>query len=134
MNRNDLVKPISVMENMTIEVDTPDGTLFFTIMEENGMPVRVSSQFGKAGTSLAAWAGALDAVVNLALSVGAGLDDIISTLSNINSDRRRPSRGIPVTSGPNGVVVALMEYKREKYKDITKVLGRRGASSRYNDE
>lgn len=103
---------------MTIEVNTPDGVLYYTICESNGVPTKVISTFGKAGTSLAAWAFAMDVLVNMLLEKKADINDIINNLSNISASKsiRTPS-GVKVGSGPEGLVIALLEYKRQKFHE-----------------
>lgn len=113
-------------KSVTIEVETPDGVLYFTVVEDNsGRPCRVISIIGKSGSSLAAWAEAVDQLINLAFSKGAGINDILEALSNISTSKPirslRPT--LVVKSAPDGIVVALSAYKREKYKEHVRMLG-----------
>lgn len=108
--------------SMTVEVITPDGNLYYTICDaEDSTPIKVISVFGKSGTSLAAWAQALDILVNMLLARGTGINDIIEALSNLSNDKViRDHKGVRVGSGPEGMAVALMEYKRQKYHDLNR--------------
>jgi hypothetical protein len=107
-------------ESMTIEVKTPDGVLYYILCEdEDGQLNKVISIFGKAGTALAAWAFATDCLVNMLLERKVGVNEIIERLSNIsNSKPIRTATGVKVGSGPEGLVVALLEYKRQKFRDL----------------
>jgi hypothetical protein len=106
-------------ESMTIEVNTPDGLLYCTICEKDNKIVKIISTFGKAGNSLAAWSNAVDILVNLLLQQGLDVNDIISELSLISASKPMisPNTGTKVASGPAGIVIALLEYKRQKYQE-----------------
>lgn len=106
--------------SVTVEVNTPEGVLYCTICEdEHGLPVKIISTFGKAGTTLAAWAYALDATINLLLEKKTGVNEIIQILSNISHSKPlKTAHGVRVGSGPEGIVVALLEYKRQKFKQL----------------
>lgn len=105
---------------MTIEVDTPDGVLYYTIMEEDNQPTKVISTFGKTGTSLAAWSFAVDQLVNLLFEKGTKVNEILEVLSSITTEKPKVTlKGVRVGSGPEGLVVALMEYKRQKYRELS---------------
>ena len=44
------------LNSATVKVQTPDGTMYLIIMEnEHGMPSRVDIQIGKSGTNIRAW-------------------------------------------------------------------------------
>lgn len=106
--------------SMTVEVNTPDGVLYYTICEDgDNSPIRVISTFGKAGTTLAAWAYAVDVLTNMLLERGTKIDSLIEGLSQISASKPlRTLEGIKVGSGPEGLVVALLEYKRQKYREL----------------
>lgn len=109
-------------DSMTIEVNTPDGVLYYTICESKYIPDRIAkviSTFGKAGTSLAAWAFAVDLLVNMLLENGTDINDIITQLAQISGDKpvKNINTGAKVGSGPEGLVVAILEYKRQKYRE-----------------
>lgn len=106
--------------SMTMEVNTPDGVLYCTVCELDNKPVKIISTFGKVGHSLAAWSSAVDLLVNLLFQNGLTINDIISELSTISPTIKSmtlPGNGIRVSSGPAGIVVALLEYKRQKYQE-----------------
>lgn len=106
--------------SMSIRIDSPNGYLYLTILEDDsGRPCKIETIMGKTGTDLAAWARATDQLVNLLLDNGVGINEIVDRLSGImvEKPKRLPS-GIYVKSGPDGIAVAFMEYKREKYKEM----------------
>lgn len=108
----------------TIKVETPDGDMFVTIMEnDSGRPCRVHVTIGKAGASIAAWSQAIAEMINSLLVGGKGINDIIVWLSQHTSSKPSRSRDIPIRSGPDGIVVALMEYRRHKFEAFREKLG-----------
>jgi len=115
----------SKFDGLTIQVKTPEGTMFVTITEdENGKPNAIWITIGKAGASIAAWAHSLARILTLSLDKGATINDLCVELSGQTSDKLRINGdGEIVRSGPEGVFVALMKYKRDKYEILTKTLG-----------
>lgn len=113
-------RKIEKWSSMTIRIETPNGYLYLTIIEdEKGRPIRLESVLGKAGSGSASWARAVDELINLLLENGVGIDHIIDKLAGISSEKpRRTPSGIYVRSGPDGIAVAFMEYKRQKYKEM----------------
>lgn len=108
-------------DSMTIEVNTPDGIAYYTIChDENNIPIKVISTFGKAGSALAAWAFAVDILVNMLLEQRVDINDIIMNLSQISGNKpmQHLSTGAKVESGPAGLVIAFLEYKRQKYREM----------------
>ena len=110
---------------LTIQVKSPDGTMFVTINEdENGKPIAIWISIGKAGASVAAWAVSMARILTLALDKGATISELCVELSGQTTDKVRiTGDGEYVRSGPEGVFVALMKYKRDKYDELTKTLG-----------
>lgn len=106
----------SSLPTTSVKVETPDGTLFVHIAEENGRAREVLLNIGKSGYSLAAWSDALARMVSLALKHGIAMQDIVVELSNIHTDRVRRSNGVAIHSGPDGLAVALMRYLATKAK------------------
>lgn len=122
-------------DGITIQVPTPDGTMFVTILEDlAGKPMGVQIHIGKAGAPIAAWSNALARIISLALDKGADMNDLVSELSSQTSDKNRMStRGEIVRSGVEGLWIALMQYKRDKFDATAKTLGdvdARGRSSK----
>lgn len=111
--------------NTTIRVPSGDGTLFVSIVEgEDGKPCAIMITIGKAGSSVRAWAHTFARILTMALEKGATVEDIITELSSQRGDRSTPSiGGQRVTSGPEAVYVALMEYRRGKFAVTRKQLG-----------
>lgn len=107
-------------KSVTVEVDTPDGTLYYTIIEgKNGQPAQVISTFGKTGTSVAAWANAVDQLTNLLLQNDVKINEILEALRHITTGKPIVTlKGVRVGSGPEGLVVAFQEYKRLKFREL----------------
>ncbi len=103
-----------LLPNVTIRVRTPDGTMFVSVSEHNDEPSHLLIHIGKSGHSLQAWADALARIVSLALRHGVRVQQIITEVSNITTDRRAFSNGISVHSGPEGVAHGLMQYLASK--------------------
>lgn len=104
----------------THRVEAPEGTVFVTIIEnDNGKPIAVDINIGKAGSTTQAWAKGMSRVITTSLENGTPLEHIIADLSTQNSDRVRLIRGgVIIRSGADAVGFALMEYKRSKYVPI----------------
>lgn len=123
MNSNVLKK--EVYDSITIGVNTPDGKMFVAIIEDEGKPVGINIYIGKAGAAIAAWAEGMSNMATLAMSNGASINDLISELSNQTSskavkDRRSQNN---IRSGLEGVVYALLKYRRERYKQLIADIG-----------
>lgn len=104
----------------TVRVSTPDGTLFVHIAEDDkGKLKQIMLNLGKAGTAASAWANALASSLTMSIELGATLEDILALLSNITSSSApRIAIGGKCSSGPEGVWMALMRYRREKHEEV----------------
>lgn len=96
----------------TMQVRTPDGTLFLTVVEN---PDKTLNSFhitiGKAGAPIAAWSSAVSALMTLAVDKGAQIEDLLVALSNLSSDRVTYNSSGMCRSGPDGVWQGLMLYR-----------------------
>lgn len=102
----------------SIRVKTPDGTMTVFITEdETGNPFLLNIFLGKAGTSVAAWAAATATLCSALLeSRKSGISDLVQMMSGITSARSlRLVDGISVSSGPEGLVLALMKYRDSNF-------------------
>lgn len=118
------IKVPEVCECIVLKVPTPDGTLFVTVLEENNKPIAFRLEIGKSGSTLRAWCDATALMSTLSLQKGATLDEIITELSNISSDKISfTDTQVPVRSGPDGFVLALMRYRQSKYDEMFETLG-----------
>lgn len=115
----------TVFNNLTFQVHSPDGLMFVSIMEDTeGKPCAIEIKVGKAGAPLRAWCHCLGRMVTMAFEKGATLSEIIEELSLQTSDGIRiTSNGMKCRSGPEGVYIALMEYRRDKFDQTRKLLG-----------
>jgi hypothetical protein len=109
-----------VFNTLTNKVRTPDGTMFVIVLEDKeGKPCGIHINIGKAGSSLSAWANATAALVTRMLGSGIGLNDIIKELSEMTSDKTvlTGDTNVPIRSGPDGLCYALMQYRKEKFRE-----------------
>lgn len=101
-------------------VETPDGTLFVNIVEDdNRKPIMIQVSGMKTGTPAFAWADALSRLCNIALNNGVDFMTLVEELSNITSSKAiRLVSGAAVRSGPEGFAVALMRYRDSRQEAI----------------
>lgn len=115
---------VEKFESKTIRTTTPDGTMF-TIIDENpdGTIAQIRVEIGKSGSKIRAWTFAFSQLVSMLIQRGASIEDIITVVSNTNSDKLVYDKTTPIRSGPAGFVQALMIYKEHKFKLLTEQLG-----------
>lgn len=111
-----------VYNSKVIGKRTPDGTLFVIINEDRktGKPVMIQMNIGKAGSSLSAWTYAMSAVCTLALEKGATIEELITLISNTNSDKLVMDATQPIRSGPAGLAQALIVYNHDRFEELEK--------------
>lgn len=119
--------PDKAYATFSVRVETPDGTLFVHIIEdEREIPQQVIINIGKAGTNLSAWA---DAAARLVTRMLPNVHAAIEELTGITSSRfRRLPKGQMIRSGPEGIAYALLAYRGAKYVEH-KPKRRSGAAS-----
>lgn len=122
--------PTNQFHGTTYCVDTPDGLMFVIIMEDaQYKPCGINIHIGKAGTAVSAWANAVARVCSLALDHGASIPELISELSQNNTDKSRRSGEVYIRSGVAGLSYALLQYHREGIHGPKRTrLANRGAS------
>lgn len=106
----------------SIRVLTPDGTIFVHFGEDEKHKLKgIWLNLGKAGSAVAAWAYALQEMINFSIDNGATLEDLIEKLASITSDGSpRIGIGGRCKSGPEGIWMALMLYRKELHKEAKK--------------
>jgi hypothetical protein len=112
-------------ESTSYRVESPDGTMFVIIADdERGRPIHVQINIGKAGASVGAWSHAMSRLMTVMLGNGFGVNDLIRELSQTTSDKLVTSGDgmIPVRSGIDAVCVALMMYRKDKYRGLVETL------------
>lgn len=117
--------PQDKFASVTFQIPTPDGNMFVTITEDDdGKPNAVWIHIGKSGSAVGAWSNTLARTMTLALDHGATINDLLVELSSQTTDKFRITpEGEAVRSGIEGVWVALMKYKRDKFEQVSKTLG-----------
>lgn len=116
----------SVFKMSAYQVRTPDGEMFVIIMEDdNAKPCGIEVKIGKVGGPLGAWAHSFSRIITLAIEHGVTINDLIEELSSQTSDSARTitHNNIPCRSGPEGVCIALMHYRSDKFAETAKQLG-----------
>lgn len=97
-------------DNHTYEVHTPDGTLFLSIVEEDGRPIRMSIEIGKSGSAIRAWTSTVEDLINTLLDKNVGIRELIAIFSSNHGDRESLNSHGNVKSGSDGIVYALYRY------------------------
>lgn len=104
---------------ISVAVDTPDGRMFVVFIEDNsGNLIDIQIHIGKSGTALAAWVSSICVLLRTMISSGYKLNDLIVSLSNITTHRVTYTnhKRIPIRSGPDGLVYAMMKYDEERHR------------------
>lgn len=109
-----IVRP-ETLPSLVWEVDTPDGTMYVTISELDGVPFEVDIRVGKAGLPLRAWCDATANLINALIQRSIPLTIVIQAVSNLSSHRiSNLPNGSKIRSGPEGIAYCLMSYVRRK--------------------
>jgi ribonucleoside-diphosphate reductase alpha chain len=104
-----------VLRGTTYRVDTPLGTMFVNITEDDkGQPFEVFITLGKAGGSAMADAEAVGRLISLALRSGIPLSEVHKQLRGISSDRAVGLGPNKVLSVPDAIGIALERWWRDK--------------------
>jgi ribonucleoside-diphosphate reductase alpha chain len=104
-----------VLRGTTRRVETPLGTLYVTITEDDkGQPFEVFMTLGKAGGALMADVESLGRLISLALRSGIPIKEIYRQLRGISSDRVIGLGPHKVLSVPDAVGIAIERWMQEK--------------------
>jgi len=104
-----------VLRGTTRRVDTPLGTLYVTITEDDrGQPFEVFMTLGKAGGALMADVESLGRLISLALRSGIPIKEIYRQLRGISSDRVIGLGPNKILSVPDAVGIAIERWMQEK--------------------
>ena len=104
-----------VLRGTTRRVETPLGTLYVTITEdERGQPFEVFMTLGKAGGALMADVESLGRLISLALRSGIPIKEIYRQLRGISSDRVIGLGPNKILSVPDAVGIAIERWMQEK--------------------
>jgi len=104
-----------MMRGTTRRVETPLGTLYVTITEdEKGQPFEVFMSLGKAGGALMADVEAMGRLISLALRSGISIKEIHRQLRGISSDRVIGLGPNKVLSVPDAVGISLERWMQDK--------------------
>ena len=104
-----------VLRGTTRRVETPLGTLYVTITEDDrGQPFEVFMTLGKAGGALMADVESLGRLISLALRSGIPIKEIYRQLRGISSDRVIGLGPNKILSVPDAVGIAIERWMQEK--------------------
>jgi len=104
-----------VLRGSTRRVETPLGTLYVTITEDDrGQPFEVFMTLGKAGGALMADVESLGRLISLALRSGIPIKEIYRQLRGISSDRVIGLGPNKILSVPDAVGIAIERWMQEK--------------------
>ncbi|MBA2706047.1 MAG: hypothetical protein H0U60_19590 [Blastocatellia bacterium] len=112
-------------ESTTYRVQSPDGTMFVIIADdESGKPIHIQINIGKSGAAVGAWSHGLARLMTIMLTNGFGINDLIRELSETTTSKLvTTSDGmIPIRSGIDAVCVALMMYRKDKFRGLLETL------------
>jgi|SRR6266849_5651558 len=118
----------------SIKVHTPDGTMFFNIIEDKDKPVGVTIILGKAGSSVQAWSQALAAVITLALRNNVEISIIAEEVSSITTDKVSFSNDRVIRSVPDAIAQAILIYLANKSNNPLVLRRRRRGPSVFGEE
>ncbi len=123
-----------VLRGTTRRVETPLGTLYVTITEDDrGQPFEVFMTLGKAGGALMADVESLGRLISLALRSGIPIKEIYRQLRGISSDRVIGLGPNKILSVPDAVGIAIERWMQEK-QGIQQELLPGGAAPRITGE
>jgi ribonucleoside-diphosphate reductase alpha chain len=116
-----------VLRGSTRRVETPLGTLYVTITEDDrGQPFEVFMTLGKAGGALMADVESLGRLISLALRSGIPIKEIYRQLRGISSDRVIGLGPNKILSVPDAVGIAIERWMQEKQGIQQELLPRAG--------
>jgi ribonucleoside-diphosphate reductase alpha chain len=116
-----------VLRGTTRRVETPLGTLYVTITEDDkGQPFEVFMTLGKAGGALMADVESLGRLISLALRSGIPIKEIYRQLRGISSDRVIGLGPNKILSVPDAVGIAIERWMQEKQGIQQELLPRAG--------
>jgi ribonucleoside-diphosphate reductase alpha chain len=117
-----------VLRGTTRRVETPLGTLYVTITEDDkGQPFEVFMTLGKAGGALMADVESLGRLISLALRSGIPIKEIYRQLRGISSDRVIGLGPNKILSVPDAVGIAIERWMQEKQGIQQELLPRIGS-------
>jgi ribonucleoside-diphosphate reductase alpha chain len=103
------------LRGVTRRVDTPLGTLYVTITEDDrGQPFEVFMSLGKAGGAIMADVEAMGRLISLALRSGIPIREVHRQIRGISSDRAIGLGPNKVLSVPDAVGIAIERWMQDK--------------------
>jgi len=106
------------MQGTTYKLNTPYGSLFVTINEDEHGPFEVFAQLGKAGGFFAAQSEALCRMISLGLRSGVAVEEIIKQLKGIRSTEVAFNQGEIIYSLPDGIAKTMEKHINRKQQSL----------------
>lgn len=106
------------MQGTTYKLNTPYGSLFVTVNEDEHGPFEVFAQLGKAGGFFAAQSEALCRMISLGLRSGVSVEEIIKQLKGIRSTEVAFNQGEIIYSLPDGIAKTLEKHVNRKQQAL----------------
>ena len=98
-------------------LETGNGKMYITVSKHNNRPVEIFMNMGKSGQLFNVFSEALGRVLSIALQHGVPIEQVVSTMININSDRPKwfrfeetDQKPIQILSIPDGIAKLLQRY------------------------
>lgn len=105
----------------TISVSTTDGPMFVLFVDDDdGKCIHVMIQIGKTGSQTRAWTDSLQELINMLLTDGKSIEDAVTVLRDITTDRITVSGedNVEIKSGPEGLVYAVSRYIKHRDRSL----------------
>lgn len=122
--------PSKLYNAISIVTPSPDGTMNIVIDElddKEHTPVAIHIYIGKAGTSIRAWAAAMENIMTFLLVNGHDIGQIIILLSNLTSDKWITlSNNVQMKSSPQAIGYALQRYNQYRQEHYNNDVGHGG--------
>ncbi len=106
------------MQGTTYKLNTPYGSLFVTVNEDEHGPFEVFAQLGKAGGFFAAQSEALCRMISLGLRSGVSVEEIIKQLKGIRSTEVAFNQGEIIYSLPDGIGKTLEKHLNRRQQAL----------------
>jgi glutaminase len=108
---------MTTSKSYNTRVRTPDGVMYFTIVEDaEGNVSHILSSAGKTGSTLSLYVDAICNMISFALThKRMSINEIVGTLSHYNTASTFYAEGgVPIRSGISGLLYAIQQYRKAK--------------------
>lgn len=107
-----MIETKSKWNTLSICVVCPEGKVYVQILENSpGSIYRIFMNVGKSGSVINSHCYAMAELVSKLFDLGQGINQVITMLSGITSDRSTKVLGVEARSVPEALTIALMKYR-----------------------